>query len=68
MQVDFQVFRTTMEQFTGLRYAVMVLCFIQVNYCHKRPLPHHAFVEDYIRAYYVTDEEAEKWLKNHTVG
>ena len=36
-------------------------------YHGNRPLPHHQLVEDYVKAYYVPDEEAEKWLKDHTV-
>eukprot|EP00731_Ephydatia_muelleri_P034617 Em0068g12a len=49
MHLDFQQFRSKMEQLTGIR-----------------PLPHHQLVEDYVKAYYVPDEEAEKWLKDHT--
>ena len=36
-------------------------------YHGNRPIPHHQLVEDYVKAYYVPDEEAEKWLKDHTV-
>ena len=32
-----------------------------------RPLPNHAYVEDYIKAYYLSEKDTEEWLKKHQV-
>ena len=35
---------------------------------HFRPLPNHIFVEDYIRAYYLSESDTEDWLRKHQVS
>ena len=32
-----------------------------------RPLPNHGLVEDYIKAYYLSESDLESWLIQHTV-
>lgn len=32
-----------------------------------RPLPGHSFVEDYIKAYYLSEDDTEEWLRKHPV-
>ncbi len=31
-----------------------------------RPLPHKAFVENYIKAYYLPESSLEQWISTHT--
>jgi hypothetical protein len=31
-----------------------------------RPLPHHNYVEGYIKAYYISEDDLENWLQQHT--
>lgn len=30
-------------------------------------MPHHALVEDYIKAYYLSETDTEDWIKKHQV-
>ncbi|XP_064402332.1 syndetin-like isoform X2 [Halichondria panicea] len=30
-----------------------------------RPLPHHSYVEDYIKAYYLSEADTEDWIRKH---
>ena len=32
-----------------------------------RPLPSHGYVEDYIKAYYLSEVDTEDWVKKHQV-
>ena len=32
-----------------------------------RPLPHHGLVEDYIKAYYMSETDLEVWLRENKV-
>lgn len=32
-----------------------------------RPLPHHSYVEDYIKAYYLSETDTEDWVRKHEV-
>ncbi|CAI8049384.1 Syndetin [Geodia barretti] len=31
-----------------------------------RPLPYHQYVEDYIKAYYLSETDTEEWIRKHT--
>lgn len=33
-----------------------------------RPIPDHDYVETYIKAYYLTEEDVEKWIQDHRVS
>lgn len=33
-----------------------------------RPIPHKEYVELYVKAYYIPEEQLEKWIREHTVG
>lgn len=33
-----------------------------------RPIPDKEFVETYIKAYYLTENDMERWIKEHRVG
>lgn len=32
-----------------------------------RPVPHKEYVENYVKAYYLPENELEKWIKEHSV-
>lgn len=32
------------------------------------PLPRHSYVEDYIKAYYLSEEDTEAWIRQHKVS
>lgn len=33
-----------------------------------RPIPYKDYVEVYVKAYYVPEEQLEKWIRDHTVS
>ena len=33
-----------------------------------RPIPRKDYVEVYVKAYYVPEEQLEKWIREHTVS
>lgn len=33
-----------------------------------RPLPNHGYVEDYIKAYYLSEADTEDWIRKHSVS
>jgi len=37
------------------------------NLTYLRPIPDHDFVEVYIKAYYLTENDMEKWIQEHRV-
>lgn len=37
-------------------------------YAPCRPLPNHSYVEDYIRAYYLSESDTDEWLRKHQVS
>lgn len=41
----------------------VLFCFFKC-----RPLPNHGYVEDYIKAYYLSENDTEDWIRKHTVG
>lgn len=50
--------------------ALMQLDFTQLGskvekICSLRPLPHREFVENYIKAYYLVEDQLEAWIKEH---
>ena len=46
---------------TGLQLPTLLLmrCIIY------RPIPHREYVESYIKAYYLTESDLERWIKEH---
>ena len=68
MQLDYQQFRTKMEKMTLRRHANQchLMCIILTIIIY-RPLPHHDIVENYIRAYYMSETDLESWLTNNYV-
>ena len=35
---------------------------------YLRPIPDHDYVEVYIKAYYLTENDMEKWIQEHRVS
>jgi len=33
-----------------------------------RPVPHKDYVENYVKAYYLPENELEKWIRSHNVN
>lgn len=33
-----------------------------------RPMPHREYVEIYVKAYYLTEADLEKWIREHSVS
>ncbi|KAK9746215.1 Protein of unknown function C-terminus (DUF2451) [Popillia japonica] len=58
MQLDFTQFLSKFEKISSLKFEKI---------SSLRPVPHKEYVENYVKAYYLPENELEKWIKENYV-